>query len=219
MRYDTYSIRKLLGDLSEQFKGISEIYLFGSRLHRTKSTRSDIDLLITVDSSVVGEDVRDFAIAECPALDFFLIDNGIATSCANGSKVRARNKKSLVKSLGAIKLWDQSAGFLPADIDWEFHVIKGMNTMMTTLVSASPFPSKAEAISDNEPIETNAGQQSRWSTIKDQPIWVITVVACAVAAITFGVIYETRIVPLENEISTLKEAIESSKNADATNKK
>jgi len=139
MRYDTFSLKKIMGALTDDFKGVSEIYLFGSRLHRTRSTRSDVDLLINVDESVVGEDVRDFALRECPALDFFLIDRGVATSSANGSKVRAKNKKDLVTRLGAIKIWDRNKGFLPVDIDWDFNVIKGMNPMMTTLVSESRF--------------------------------------------------------------------------------
>jgi len=219
MRYDTYSIRKLLGDLTEKFTGVSEVYLFGSRLHRTRSTRSDVDLLISVDSSVIGEDVRDFALGECPALDFFLIDNGVATSCANGSKVRSRSKKGLVASLGAVKIWDKSAGFLPADIDWEFHVIKGMNPMMTTLVSSSPFPSKADAVSYGEPLETDAKPISMWSRVKDHPIWVVAVVACAVAAITFKVTYEMRIVPLENEITSLKETATLSTGKDKKDEK
>ncbi|WP_421654495.1 nucleotidyltransferase domain-containing protein [Microbulbifer harenosus] len=92
MRYDTYSLKKILTDLTNTFTGVTEVYLFGSRLHRTMSTRSDVDLLISVDKSVLAEDIRDFAIAECKALDFFLIDRGVATSCANGSKVRARTR-------------------------------------------------------------------------------------------------------------------------------
>lgn len=213
MKYDTYSIKKLLGNLTDRFSGISEIYLFGSRLHRTRSTRSDVDLLITVDKAVVGEDVRDFALEECSALDFFLIDGGVATSCANGSKVRGRSKKSLVKNLGAVKIWDKSLGFLPADIDWEFNVIKGMDPVMTTLISSTPFPSKAEAISEGNPSETVINNDSLWSNIKDHPIWVIAFVACATAAITFKATYELRIVPLEKEIINLEKTIKISKDA------
>ena len=207
MRYDTYSLKKLLGALTEKFKGVNEIYLFGSRLHRTRSTRSDVDLLIDVDESVIGEDVRDFALSECPALDFFLIDHGVATSCANGSKVRAKNKKDLVNRLGAKKIWDRNSGFLPADIDWDFDVIKGMNPMMTTLVSFEPFPSKAVAVSKGKPMETAAQDRSKWSTIKDHPMWIITAVACTVTAVVFSVTYQLRIVPLEREVSALKEEI------------
>ncbi len=71
MRYDTYSLKKLMNTFTNDFKGVSEIFLFGSRLHRTRSTRSDVDLLVNVDDSVVGEEVRDFALINCPALDFF----------------------------------------------------------------------------------------------------------------------------------------------------
>lgn len=211
MRYDTYSLKKLLSALTDQFDGVSEVYLFGSRLHRTRSTRSDVDLLITVSDSVIAEDVRDLALRECPALDFFLIEGGVATSCANGSKVRASNKKSLIKSLGAKKIWDKSAGFLPVDIDWDFDVVKGMNPMMTTLISAVPFPSKAEAVSEGAAIESTINE-SMWSKAKDHPIWVLAVAVCAAAAITFKVTYELRIVPLEKEIERLKVTLTSEHN-------
>ena len=207
MRYDTYSLKRLLNELSDRFPGISEIYLFGSRLHKTRSTRSDVDLLVTVDESILGEDVRDFALQECPALDFFLIDQGVSTSCANGSKVRARNKKELVQRLGAVKIWEKSTGFQQVDIDWDFNVIKGMNPMMTTLVSLEPFPSKAEAVSPNTPEETLAAPPPGWNSIQSHPIWVIAIVACAVAVATFTATYQMRIVPLEREITNLKEEV------------
>ncbi len=79
---------------------------------------------------------------------------------------------------------------------------------MTTLVSLAPFPSKAEAISDDIPIETLVHGNSKWSTIKDHPIWIIMVVACAVAVAVFSATYQLRIVPLENEIANFKTEIE-----------
>ena len=209
MRYDTYSLKKILTDLTNRFQGINEIYLFGSRLHRTMSTRSDVDLLISVDKSVIAEDVRDFALAECKALDFFLIDRGVATSCANGSKVKARSKKSLISNLGAEKIWDKSIDFLPADIDWDFNVIKGMNPIMTSLVTSEPFPSKAEAISSNAPIETQVKGDSSWPFLKDHPLWVIAGVIVATAAITFKVMHEVRIVPLKEEVVRLEKQLKS----------
>ena len=205
MRYIEYSLKEILTKLTNTFSGISEIYLFGSRLHRTRSTRSDVDLLITVDPSILGEDIRDFALQECRALDFFLIDNGVATSCANSSKVTARSKRVLIQRLGALKIWSKNSGFLPVDIDWEFKVIKGSDFQMTTLLSSEPFPSKAEAVNDQIPILVEAAKKSKWASINEHPIWIIVVVACAVVIATYSIIYHLRIVPLEREISNLKE--------------
>ena len=140
MRYDQYSLKDLLTNLTKKFEGITEVYLFGSRLHKTLSTRSDVDLLITIDDTINAEDIRSFALEECPALDFFLIEGGCAISCANNSRVRAKNKKQLIDGLGAKKIWKKSKGCLPIDIDWNFKVIKGMPPIMTSLVSE--FPSK-----------------------------------------------------------------------------
>jgi hypothetical protein len=207
MRYDEYSLKKLLNDLTSEYTGISEVYLFGSRLHRTRSTKSDVDLLIEVNESVLGEDIRDFALRECPALDFFLLDDGIATSCANGSRVRAKNKKELVRRLGAVKIWDISKGFLAVDVDWEFKVIKGMTPMMTTLVSSTPFPSKADAVAENMPIEVEVAQSTGWDTLSSHPIRIVAGSVTVACAITFTTIYQLRIVPLEREISNLQQEL------------
>ena len=204
MRYDTYSLKELLRKLTEKHNGISEVYLFGSRLHRTRSTRSDVDLLITVDETVIAEEVRDFALKECPALDFFLIEQGIATSCSNGTKVRSSNKKQLIKNLGAVKIWNKSKNFLNIDIDWDFKVIKGMEMIMSNLVTAEPYPSKAKAISEEPESATEGEPINPWSTVKEHPIWILSGVACAVAILTFGATYQMRIVPLEKEIKNLQ---------------
>jgi hypothetical protein len=47
-------------------------------------------------------------------------------------------------------------------------------------------------------------------TIKDHPIWIIAAVACAVALAVFSATYQLRIVPLEREITDLKEEINKS---------
>ncbi|MDB6117725.1 MAG: hypothetical protein JWO08_1506 [Verrucomicrobiaceae bacterium] len=127
------------------------IYIFGSRRFQTRSTRSDVDLLLDTDGHVALEDVRDFAIEHCRALDFFIADGGTATSCANNSKVRAAGRRSLVRTLNAVLLWDRKNGFDAVYQDWEFEVIRGYDIPMTSMISGVPFPSKAEAISSLQP--------------------------------------------------------------------
>lgn len=168
------------------------------------STRSDLDLLLRTNNNVVPEDVRDFALNVCPALDFFFMDRGVATSCANGSKVRARSNKDLVYRLDAIKLWDKATGFANVDIDWDFEVIKGMNPMMTTLVSMGPIPSKSEAVASKAPVISEAHGRSRWIDIGTHPITIIASAALITAGATFGVIYQTRIIPLQEEVARLE---------------
>jgi len=220
-RCDTYSLRNIIIDLTTKFDGIAEIYIFGSRRHRTMSTRSDLDLLLRADHEVQPEDVRDFALEQCPVLDFFFVDRGIATSCANGSKVKARSNRDLVYRLDAIKIWDRVAGFSKVDIDWDFAVIKGLDPMMTTLISAVPLPSKKEAVAPNVPVTTEATGRSRWRDIAVHPISIIVIVGLAVAGTTFAVIRETRIVPLKEDVDRLQKQIDSltKTNATATTKR
>lgn len=204
LRCETFDLKEILTKLTNEFGEITEIFIFGSRRHRTRSTRSDLDLLLQSRHAMIAEDIRDFAIHECPALDFFLIERGIATSCANGSKVRARSNRDLVNRLNALKIWDSVSGFTNADVDWEFEVIKGMEYAMTTLVSATPFPSKSIAVSTKAPDVSEASGATKWGKINEHPLVIIaTCMAVAVAA-TFSVIYETRIVPLENQLAQLR---------------
>jgi predicted nucleotidyltransferase len=65
-RCDKYSLKTLLMELTTIFSGISELHIFGSRRHRTMSTRSDMDLLLVADRTVAPEDVRDFALSKEP---------------------------------------------------------------------------------------------------------------------------------------------------------
>ena len=129
------------------------------------STRSDVDLLLVTGNHVTPEDVRDYALQVCPALDFFFVDGGLAVSCANGSKVKARSQKDLIRRLGALKLWDRKTGFLEVDVDWKFEVIKGHTPIYTTLVSGGPFPSKAEAIASVPPRESVDDQKEEHTLV------------------------------------------------------
>jgi len=204
-RYDVYSLRQIINDLRNELPGISEVYLFGSRRHRTRSTRSDVDILVQASASTRPEEVRDFAIEHCPALDIFLINGAIAISCANNSQVKGFNRGNLIRRLDAVLLWAENRGFTKADVDWEFQVIKGQNMMMTTLVTSVPYPSKAEAISTLECNPSVPKPSFKWSDIRDHPISIIAVAVVAACGLTFTAIYNTRIVPLEKQIEAINE--------------
>jgi len=173
-KYKRYSLKDLLGKLRSKFDGIQEIYIFGSRRHRTKSTRSDLDLLILANEQVRPDDVRDFARNECEALDFFFVNNGEAISCSNGSKITAKNNKDLLFRLNAVKIWDAKHGFSNADIDWDFDVIKDQKIVMTRLVTDEPLASKVD-ISRNK----SDGIQSAdigTSIYRDYGIWALVAI-------------------------------------------
>jgi REase_DpnII-MboI len=55
--------------------------------------------------------VRDYAIAHCAALDFFVVVGSRATSCANDSFVRAGSIQELVSKLDARVIWTSTDGF------------------------------------------------------------------------------------------------------------
>ena len=207
-RYDTFSLKQLLLDLHREFPSLKAAHLFGSRLHRTRSTRSDVDILIEIGDEVRGEQVRDFALAHCPALDLFLLDGGTATSCANGSKVKGSSRRDLLRRLGSEKLWSSSGGFTNADVDWDFEVIKGRDPMMTTLVSASPYPSKSLNVSDNPAPEQPAPSPFGLHQVKQHPVIAAVLIAVATAAVVFGVVRELRIVPLKEDNERLLQRIE-----------
>ena len=202
-KYDSYSIKKLVGDLAAKFAGITEVHIFGSRRHRTMSTRSDLDLLVKADQSVRPDDVRDFALQECPVLDVFFMDRGIAVSCANGSKVKGKNDKDLVYQLHAVKIWGKKSGFTDADIDWDFQVIKGHNPPMTTLISTCPLPSKYIPAATDTPITTDAKGRSRWRELENHPLKIIVCVIIATVVVTYAVINQWRIIPLRDRIAWL----------------
>lgn len=206
LRCDKYSLKTLILDLQKECPGIKEAYIFGSRRHRTRSTRSDVDILLVVDSGTSSEDIRDFALRECPALDFFILDGAGATSCANSSKVQGNSKKNLIGRLDALPLWTAQKGFASSDVDWDFEVIKGMNPIMTTLVTSVPYPSKAEAISSLPQTTSESCDSNAWASLKNNPICIVTGVAVAAITITFLVIQSLRITPLLERINELENA-------------
>ena len=116
-----FNLKELLRQLLSVQPAILEIYLFGSRAYRTGSLRSDCDLLVREDgeSHVRSSELRNFAMTQCPALDFFVAEGGRATSCMNDSFVRAASFEELVDKLDAIRLWSKLEGFAEFEFDFE----------------------------------------------------------------------------------------------------
>ncbi len=100
------SIKVLAGTFSE----IQSIYLFGSRRFGTGSTRSDIDILFTINEYLQPAKLRDFILEYSTALDLFILENGRATSVANESFIEAESNEELIKSVNAILLYDRNSG-------------------------------------------------------------------------------------------------------------
>ncbi|MCW2317777.1 hypothetical protein M2322_003342 [Rhodoblastus acidophilus] len=113
IRTNKYNLKILLEKLVANFQGIEELYIFGSRAYGTGSLRSDCDIIVRVAKHIntKSSDLRDFAISNCSALDFFLCPEARAVSCANDSFVYASTFDELVDKLDAIRLWTRLGGF------------------------------------------------------------------------------------------------------------
>jgi hypothetical protein len=125
METKVYNLKQLIELLLLRESAIEQIHLFGSRGYRTGSTRSDCDLLIEFDQTknLKSSDLRDFATVNCPALDFFLVTGGRATSCSNDSFVFAHSADELKSRLDAKLLWNKQTGFSASPFDddnWVF---------------------------------------------------------------------------------------------------
>jgi hypothetical protein len=162
-----------------------------------------VDILLEVSQGTRAEDVRDFAMAHCRALDFFLIEGASARSCANGSKVSGTSKRDLTRRLDAVEFWNTKNGFLVADIDWEFETLHGVQIPMTTLISARPFPSKAEAVSTL--VSTDA-PAPRAFALRDHPLAVAAASAVATALVLAALFESLRVAPLKERLDALSSA-------------
>ncbi len=136
-----FNLKGLLGELLSVQPAIFEVYLFGSRAYRTGSLRSDCDLLVRGDSEshVRSSELRNFAMTQCPALDFFIAEGGRATSCMNDSFVRAASFEELVDKLDAVLLWSKSEGF--ADFEFDFESKWVFSTSINVVHAATVLPS------------------------------------------------------------------------------
>jgi hypothetical protein len=119
METENFDLHELADSLGKHFPAIEALYLFGSRRYRTRSSRSDIDVLVKSSAFIKATDLRLFAEKECPALDLFIATGGRAVSCANDSYVEAESLESLIGRLEAVEFWNKATGCLEqADIDW-----------------------------------------------------------------------------------------------------
>ncbi|MDG4560838.1 MAG: hypothetical protein P9E88_06055 [Candidatus Competibacter sp.] len=108
-----FDLEAAINVLVGKFTQIQEVLIFGSRRFNTDSARSDIDLLITLNSRVKPAALREFLIEHSTALDLFILENGKATSVANESYISDKNDEELIKKLNAVKLFDREIGKTP----------------------------------------------------------------------------------------------------------
>lgn len=117
-----YNLEEISAQLFVRFPVAAELFLFGSRRHRTRSERSDVDLLLKHDGHLKASEVREFIDEVCPALDVFLVDGFKAVSVVNDSYVESSDFASLLEVLSGVKVWDREARKADADVDWEMIV-------------------------------------------------------------------------------------------------
>ncbi|MGO6685833.1 hypothetical protein [Rhizobium leguminosarum] len=136
-----FNLKALLEAVFRDQPQITEVFLFGSRAYRTGSLRSDCDLLIRTDEKghVRASDLRNFAMQECPALDFFIVEGGRATSCMNDSFVRADTFGDLVSKLDAVPLWSKDGGFTSFEFDFDAKWV--FSTSIDVVHAATVLPS------------------------------------------------------------------------------
>lgn len=101
-----WNLKEVIHDLITTHSTIEEIYLFGSRAHKTNSRRSDIDLLIYTNTPIASRDITDWLHSKYPPVDVFITtDKTTATSIINGSVIYS-DKSQLSEKLSATFLWD-----------------------------------------------------------------------------------------------------------------
>lgn len=133
----SYDLRALSVQLTKAVEGISQIYLFGSRRYKTRSLRSDIDLLVVPNEKthLKASDVREVAAALCPALDIFIVDGAKAVSVVNDSFVGADDLPALIGVLHAVLVWDKSGVVRDADVEWRVRLHESVTFVPTILPS------------------------------------------------------------------------------------
>ena len=100
------AVKTLCGDFPE----IESVYLFGSRRYNTRSTRSDIDVLLECAGVVKKSNLRDFILKNRTALDLFLMEDGRAESVANESFIKEKDNQTLISRLNAVELYTRGRG-------------------------------------------------------------------------------------------------------------
>jgi nucleoside phosphorylase/predicted nucleotidyltransferase len=103
--HELLDLRASIAELVEATPGITAVYLFGSRVHRTQSMRSDIDLLV-FGAGLSGAKMNPVQWRISPYLDVFLVSGATAVSAANLSTIPAETPEDLLSITSAKKLWE-----------------------------------------------------------------------------------------------------------------
>lgn len=145
---ETIDLENIIDDLVKTFPSVIEIYLFGSRAYRTNSTRSDIDLIVFSDPLIPPEDLRSVS-NKYEYCDLFQGSKTSISSVVNGSTIE---RKNLIKTLDAIKLWDKKRLYQNADY---YKQIVNKNQRMVPSLGYYPAQFKAFKAKINNPILSN----------------------------------------------------------------
>lgn len=199
-----YDLKKIISNFVQEFPSVSEIYIFGSRRYKTRNTRSDLDLLVYSEKKEITTKIRDFAFQECPYLDFFIGEKGIAISCANNSNVSSTSKKALLNELNVLPVWSRKKGFSNEDIDWKFETLAGYAPQFSTLLNI--LPRKTEENSSKKE-SCNGNNSNKWKNLKDSPLAIIISVLLVVIPSELGVIQHFIIGPLKERYEELRNSI------------
>lgn len=128
-----YNLARIAEDLFETFPSLTHAHLFGSRLHGTRSFRSDIDVLLESDDFIRSADLRQYMMERCPPLDPFLVTGARAVSCINESYIEAGSREELFKILQAVCFWTRESRQQQVNITWDAEVALGVVFSATTL--------------------------------------------------------------------------------------
>ncbi len=121
----------LCAQLAETVPRLSEVWLFGSRRHATRSRRSDIDVLLRTEDDRLIQYATLARIREAePYLDCFSVSLGVATSIANESQITAPTWDELRGELDAIQIWG-SGKWMGQDDVKQHEVLSQHNPVLT----------------------------------------------------------------------------------------
>ena len=115
--FRTVHLPLMVTKLYEAYPNLATVHLFGSRVYRTGSLRSDIDLLLTFREAVAMPPLGEMAYELEPYLDVFVAQDGVAVSAINGSIIHADSFDELVAELDAQLLWESSHWIAGDNID------------------------------------------------------------------------------------------------------
>jgi predicted nucleotidyltransferase len=142
-----YDLKQFVGAATKRFK-LDGIYLFGSRRFKTRSRRSDVDILLETSSHIRPADLREFVVEECVALDLFVLQHGRATSAVNESFLEFPDNAALLASTQAVRLWSKDCEISddPA-LEWVQEYRDHIEFHMSGLPSI-PLPMSVERLRD-----------------------------------------------------------------------